>query len=193
MSGPNANKLAVILLFGLITFDADFAIAGACSEFLPMRQDVVDMAYDGHMAYDDGSRGASVSYTGLDGTLNYDRYDFGLGHISQENLGEAIRQSAFDIQSSIRMLGGEVVSVVEPEKKWVIGDMVLSEFAVIATISNDVVISMVAMATDGRCLHKVHYTPNTKDVDDEGLDSKGLFYIDRFHRALDGLAIYFNE
>ena len=179
------------LAAGLMMVSTTALAEDDCGDFQPLSGNIVDMTLVDHTNYANPGLGASISYAGDDGILTYYRYDLGFNNISNRTLMLATERSVEELGTVLRLLSGDVVRIRQSGTTRMINEVDVKDVVIIAQHPGGSIVNVIGMGSDGRCLHKIHYTPTMSGVGEDGRNQEGLLAFERFERVLDEMSVYF--
>jgi len=172
-------------------------IAGAaiaddgCGDFQALSGSIAGMTLVDHTVYANPGMGAAISFAGDDGIVTYFRYDLGMDRISERTLVAATERSVEEMSVVIHLLKGEIVRLRQSGETRRVNEVDVHDVVVISRHGTAMNINILGMGSDGRCIHKIRYTPNMSDVGRDGRNAEGLLAFERFERVLDAMSVYF--
>lgn len=179
------------LAAGLIMVSTAARAADGCADFQPLSGDIAGMHLVDHTVYADPALGAAISYSGEDGGFTYFRYDLGFNKISDRTLLAATEHSVEEVGAMIRVLRGDIVRIRKSGEVHMVNEVDVQDVVVISKHDGATSINILGIGSDGRCLHKIHYSPDMTGIGRDGRNSEGLLVFERFERVLSEMAVYF--
>jgi hypothetical protein len=162
-----------------------------CGDFQALSGTIAGMSLIDHTVFANPGMGAAISFAGDDGIMTYYRYDLGLNRISDRALVLATERSVEELGAVIGLMQGRIVRVRQSGEIHTVNEVDVHDVVVISTHGDWASVNILGIGSDGRCLHKIRYTPNMSGVGSNGRNAEGLLAFERFERVLDAMAPYF--
>jgi len=187
-----SKRLGLIGLTAALAMIGNAAVAeDGCGDFQALSGKIVGMSLIDHTVFANPGMGAAISFAGDDGIMTYYRYDLGLNRISDRALVLATERSVEELGAVIGMMKGRIVRVRQSGEIHTVNEVDVHDIVVISSHGEWASINILGIGSDGRCLHKIRYTPNMSGVGMDGRNAEGLLTFERFERVLDAMAPYF--